>query len=167
MSTTSITSILGTKKFNWQIDEDGSVFLAGQKVSVEIQRMSNDSLSILLDGKSYYAVVTRNGLKCDVLINGHSYAVTTEDSTKQLVSQLLGGTKHHSPYAEVRSPMPGMVVRCEVREGTPVKAGDGLIILEAMKMENEIRANKDGIVRKMHVTYKQVVEKGELLLIIE
>ena len=63
--------------------------------------------------------------------------------------------------------MPGMVVRCEVREGTIIEAGDGLLILEAMKMENEIRATRNGTVKKILVRDRQVVDKGELLLIIE
>jgi pyruvate carboxylase subunit B len=63
--------------------------------------------------------------------------------------------------------MPGMVVRCEVSEGTIVAAGDGLLILEAMKMENEIRAARNGTVKKLLVRDRQVVDKGELLLIIE
>lgn len=63
--------------------------------------------------------------------------------------------------------MPGMVVRCEVEEGTVISAGDGLLILEAMKMENEIRATKHGTVKKILVRDKQIVDKGELLLIIE
>ena len=63
--------------------------------------------------------------------------------------------------------MPGMVVRCEVREGAIIAAGDGLLILEAMKMENEIRAARNGTVKKLLVRDRQVVDKGELLLIIE
>ena len=63
--------------------------------------------------------------------------------------------------------MPGMVVRCEVKEGERVEAGDGLLVLEAMKMENEIRATKEGIIKKVHVVDRQVVNKGELLFLIE
>jgi biotin carboxyl carrier protein len=163
----AIISTIGGKQFEWRFDDDGSVFLAGQKVAVEVQRISKHGLSILFDGKSYHAVVNRNDLKYDVLISGNSYAVASEDSTKRFVSQLLSGSRHRSSIMEVRSPMPGMVVRCEVREGSPVKVGDGLFILEAMKMENEIRANNEGVVKKIHVADRQVVEKGELLMIIE
>ena len=63
--------------------------------------------------------------------------------------------------------MPGMVVRCEVKEGTTIAAGDGLLILEAMKMENEIRATRNGTVKRILVQDRQVVDKGDLLLTIE
>ena len=63
--------------------------------------------------------------------------------------------------------MPGMVVRLEVSEGSKVEAGDGLLILEAMKMENEIKAKLSGTVKKVMVGDKQIVDKGQLLLVIQ
>ena len=63
--------------------------------------------------------------------------------------------------------MPGMVVRCEVKEGATIAAGDGLLILEAMKMENEIRATRNGTIKKILVQDRQVVDKGELLITME
>jgi len=60
-----------------------------------------------------------------------------------------------------------MVVRCEVREGSIIEVGGGLLILEAMKMENEIRATRSGIIKKIHVREKQVVDKGALLITME
>ena len=111
-------------------------------------------------------MVTKNDLNYDIIINGNFIRVCTEDSTKQLASKVLGGTRRTATGPEGRSPMPGMVVRCEVQEGTKVKPGDGLLILEAMKMENEIRANTGGVIKRMLVKERQVVEKGELLLTI-
>jgi pyruvate carboxylase subunit B len=166
MSVAAIISTIGTRQFHWRFEDDGTVSLAGEQIPVEVTKISPNGVSILFKGKSYFVMVTKNDLKYDVIINGNFIRVSTEDSTKQLASKALGGTRRTTPGTEVRSPMPGMVVRCEVQEGTKVKPGDGLLILEAMKMENEIRANTGGVIKRMLVKERQVVEKGEMLLTI-
>jgi len=64
----------------------------------------------------------------------------------------------------VRAPMPGLVVRIEVAEGQQVDAGAGLVVVEAMKMENELRAPRPGMVQTVHVAVGQAVEKGASLV---
>src|SRR5205809_97683 len=64
----------------------------------------------------------------------------------------------------VRAPMPGVVVRIEVVEGQQVDAGAGLVVVEAMKMENELRAPRSGMVQTVHVAVGQAVEKGASLV---
>ncbi len=166
MSVAAIISTIGTRQYHWRFDDDGTMSLAGEEIPVEVTKISPNGVSILFKGKSYFVVVTKNDLKYDVIINGNFFRVSTEDSTKQLASKVLGGTRRTASDTEVRAPMPGMVVRCEVQEGTKVKPGDGLLILEAMKMENEIRASRGGVIKRMLVKERQVVEKGELLLTI-
>jgi biotin carboxyl carrier protein len=166
MSVAAIISTIGNKQFHWRFDDDGTVSLAGEKIPVDVTKISPNGVSILFRGRSYFIMITRNDLKYDVIVNGNIIRVGTEDSTKQLASKVLGGKNRTASDTEVRSPMPGMVVRCEVQEGTTVTPGDGLLILEAMKMENEIRASTGGVIKKMLVKEKQVVEKGELLLTI-
>ena len=65
------------------------------------------------------------------------------------------------------SPMPGTILKVNVKEGDTVKAGDSVVILEAMKMENDITAPKDGVVKKLFVNEKQTVAKGEALFEVE
>jgi pyruvate carboxylase subunit B len=60
--------------------------------------------------------------------------------------------------------MPGLIVRVEVAPGQTVTAGQGVVIMEAMKMENELRAESDGVVARVHVTAGQPVEKGAVLM---
>jgi len=64
----------------------------------------------------------------------------------------------------VRAPMPGMVLRVEVESGQKVASGSGLLVLEAMKMENEIRAGSAGVIKQIFVRPGQAVEKGADLL---
>ena len=166
MSANAIISTVGTKQFHWRFEDDGTVSLNGEKIEAEVTKISPHGVAIFFKGKSYFVTVTKNDLKYDVLVNGNLIRITTEDSRKQLAAKVLGGTKRSVTDTEVRSPMPGMVIRCEVQEGADIKPGDGLLILEAMKMENEIRANVGGVIKRLFVKERQIVEKGELLLTI-
>ncbi len=70
-------------------------------------------------------------------------------------------------WALVKAPMPGLVVRVEVSEGQVVEVGEGLVVVEAMKMENELRASSRGVVEHIHVSAGQRVEKGAPLVTIK
>lgn len=166
-SVQKITSTIDADQFDWQFSDDGSILLNGKIVDAEVKIISPNSLSILLNGQSYFATIDKRGSAYNVSLNGQSFEVLTESSGKKAANLMLGKSNRTQPGTEVRSPMPGMVVRCEVKEGDSVKTDTGLVILEAMKMENEIRATREGVVKKLLVRDKQVVEKGELLLIIE
>lgn len=72
-----------------------------------------------------------------------------------------------APQGATVSPMPGTILKVNVKEGDTVKAGDSVVILEAMKMENDITAPKDGVVKKLFVSEKQAVAKGEALFEVE
>jgi acetyl/propionyl-CoA carboxylase alpha subunit len=162
-----VISNFGNRQFEWSFVENGSISLDGTTIQADIQKISPGRFSLLLNGKSFHTIITRNDFIYTVLINGRSYKIGIETSiSKESGFSAHTMQKNHSNI-EVRSPMPGMVVRCEVSEGTIVAAGDGLLILEAMKMENEIRAARNGTVKKILVHDRQIVDKGELLLIIE
>jgi biotin carboxyl carrier protein len=163
----TVNSSIGGKEFRWTFEKDGSISLDGKKKQADIQKISSGRYSLLLDGKSFHAIITRNDFIYTVLISGKYYVIEIETSTKKALGLHTGAAKKNPSTIEIRSPMPGMVVRCEVIEGAMIAAGDGLLILEAMKMENEIRATTNGTIKKILVRDKQVVDKGELLLIIE
>jgi pyruvate carboxylase subunit B len=164
---TIVISNIGNRQFKWSFLEDGSIMLDGIRLQADLQNISPGRFSLLLNGKSFHTIITRNDFIYTVLIKGRNYKIGIKTSTKKVRDFSVDTTKENPSNIEVRSPMPGMVVRCEVSEGTIVAAGDGLLILEAMKMENEIRAARNGTVKKLLVRDRQVVDKGELLLIIE
>jgi biotin carboxyl carrier protein len=164
---TTVISNIGDKQFKWSFTDNGSVLLDGNKIQIDLQIVSSQRVSVLYNGKSFHATIDRNDFIFNVSINGTVYKIGLESSTKEPMNQWSHVSQKKYSSIEIRSPMPGMVVRCEVEEGTRIKVGDGLIILEAMKMENEIRATKEGTVKKVLVHDRQVVDKGELLLLIE
>ena len=98
---------------------------------------------------------------------GERIEVEAVDDRTRAIQTLTGRRGGGSSGGVIRAPMPGLVVRVEVREGDRVAAGAGLVVVEAMKMENELRATRPGLVAKIHVTPGTAVEKGAPLVSLE
>lgn len=105
------------------------------------------------------------GDKGALVLDGTSYGFTVVSEARHRLRSLAPLVSHTTQ--EIRAPMPGLVLLVEVEEGHSVRAGDGLVIIEAMKMENEITAPTDGIVRELSVRAGQPIEQGSLICVIE
>ena len=162
-----VISHIGAREYEWTFNDDGTCLCNGKAAAIEMRSVSRNRVSVIADGSSFDAAVTSNGSSYDVLLGGEMFRVDVETPSSVTARQLNSLTHRHNAGVEVRSPMPGMVVRLEVSEGSKVDVGDGLVILEAMKMENEIRAKSKGTVAKIAVSEKQIVDKGQLLLVIQ
>ena len=120
--------------------------------------------SLLIDGASHaYAARFENG---DAVLSFHDREVQLriEDERTRLAHAATGGRRRGGGPAEIKSVMPGVVKELRVAEGDTVAEGEALLILEAMKMENEIRATHEGVIEKIHVAPGAAVEKGALLV---
>ncbi|HKR55970.1 MAG TPA: biotin/lipoyl-containing protein [Gemmatimonadales bacterium] len=95
---------------------------------------------------------------------GERFEVEAVDDRTRQIQALTGRAKTPAGGGVVKAPMPGLVVRVEVREGQVVKVGEGLVVVEAMKMENELRAPRPGVVETVHVAAGQTVDKGASLI---
>jgi len=95
---------------------------------------------------------------------GERVEVAVQDERTRGIEAVSGTGQHAAGGGTVRAPMPGLVVRIEVAEGQQVDAGAGLVVVEAMKMENELRAPRSGTVQTVHVAVGQAVEKGASLV---
>ncbi len=133
-----------------------------------------DRYSVLLGAHSYEAcarlVETDTAPEgadrtVEVLINGRPYVVTVRDERSQALASLAGGT-HISGDATIRAPMPGLVSNVLATEGTEVKRGQTVVVLEAMKMENDLTAPRTGVVKAVRVSKGQTVNQGEVLAIV-
>ena len=105
-------------------------------------------------------------------INGNLYNVTVNDVEDNIANVEVNGTSYKVELdkpvkAAVKSPLPGVILDIKVKEGDTVKRGQTIIILEAMKMENNINANKDGKVAEIKVNKGDSVLEGTDLVIIE
>jgi pyruvate carboxylase subunit B len=138
----------------------------GRPVRAELQRVSGTSVySLLLDGASHRLVVRRaSSGRWEIYQRGRGYSAEAVDERTRRVREMTGaGSRQAGPRA-LRAPMPGLVVKVDVQEGDEVVPGQGLVIVEAMKMENELRAEVGGRVSRVHVHPGQVVEKDQVLV---
>ena len=144
-------------------DELFEVEVDGKKKVVSISWISPAHLSILLEGKSYNVEVERFGKKYQVTTRGEIYEFAVTDEREVVTTEKLqaGGR------LVVTAPMPGLVVEIMCSDGEQVEAGQGILVLEAMKMQNEITAPASGIITGIPVKSGASVNLGDNLFIIE
>lgn len=97
-------------------------------------------------------------------INASFYEVSLQNELGLLIEEMGLSKKSNSVQNELLAPMPGLIVDILTKPGALVSAGDGLIVLEAMKMENTLTASRDGVVKSISVKIKDTVDKGMLLI---
>jgi len=155
---------LGGREFEIEIDGE-RVRVGGQSLVARQTAIPGGPLvRMAIDGKSetYAMARTRDGW--EIQNRGRRWVVEVTDERSRTLKQLVGQGRRRPEGGVVRAPMPGMVLRLEVAPGQKVVAGEGLLVLEAMKMENEIRAGSAGVIKQIFVRPGQAVEKGTDLL---
>jgi len=159
------------KTFKIDIEEkDGKleVKLNGKPVSVDLIEVKPPNfLSLLVNNRSFDAEILKDSERYWVSMRGRRFECVLEDERVSKLKELSGFTDKEGIQKELRSPMPGLVVAVEVKESQEVKAGEGLVIVEAMKMENELKASFKGKVKSIKVKEGQAVEKDEVLIVFE
>jgi biotin carboxyl carrier protein len=103
----------------------------------------------------------------DVELSGNSYKVSSKSELDKLIETFSKNRSGSKIKNDILSPMPGGIVKINVKEGQSVRKGEVLLVLEAMKMENEIKALADCKIQKIMVEEKKSVEKGQLLMKLE
>jgi pyruvate carboxylase subunit B len=159
---------IGPRTF--EVDLSGATpTVDGEPVVAELATVPGTRVrSLLADGRSY-ALVARPGEKEDhweLTLAGQRLSAAVVDERTRAIREMTGAGEEEAEKS-VTAPMPGLVVRVEVEPGQRVAAGQGVVIVEAMKMENELKAPADGVVASVAVEAGQTVEKGALLLTLE
>ena len=130
-----------------------------------------DQYSLLVGTASYTAYVRsldeaegreRTGRKLEVVVQGRPYVVEVQDARSQALASLAGAA-HASGEASIRAPMPGLVSNVLVTVGEEVQRGQTIVVLEAMKMENDLTTPRAGYVRALRVTKGQTVSQDDVL----
>jgi biotin carboxyl carrier protein len=141
----------------------------GEQVELNAYLNNDGMLCFLYNNKSYTAelISYNESDKIAVIkLNNNSYEVKLKDDTELLLEQ-LGISGKSNKLQSIKAPMPGLVLKINVQEGDTVKKGDGLLVLEAMKMENLIKTLEEGKVKKVHVVKGDKVEKNQPLIEME
>jgi biotin carboxyl carrier protein len=122
--------------------------------------------SLLIGGVSYVADVVDHEGTCTVDVMGEAYEVLVEEQTRWII-RTRGGAAGGSHGQTVRAPLPGKIAHVAVRPGDRVQAGDTLVVIEAMKMENEFKASAAGTVAEVRVSPGQAVNPGDVMVVLE
>jgi biotin carboxyl carrier protein len=155
------------KEYIIEIDRDDEVVVNGQTYAIDFQELTEGGiLSLLLNNRSLEGLVDMQDEYMDVLILGGLYEVKVQDERVYRLMQARGEAGGVTGDVIVTSPMPGLIVATPVAQGAQVKKGDKVVVLESMKMENELRSPRDGVVHRLHVTAGASVEKGQPLVTI-
>lgn len=138
--------------------------------TLDLVSTGQNTYHLLQDGKSYHVEVLELNLAAKTLhlrVNGKDHQLALSDETDLLVKRLGFSTVETNLSKDVMAPMPGLVLDIMVTPGDSVTAGTPLLILEAMKMENVLKAEGDGEVKAVSIAKGDAVEKRQLLIEIE
>jgi len=152
------------REYNIQLDQEGQIIVDGQKYNVDFQQLSEGGLlSLLIDNRSLEAIVEERGEAWEVLIEGELYTVKVQDERAYRLAKARSNVDVMTGDVNVVSPMPGLIIAVTAIEGQLVKKGDQIVILESMKMENELRSPRDGQIKQVYTKTGASVEKGQIL----
>jgi biotin carboxyl carrier protein len=157
--------VLGERTIEVAVDGD-AVTVDGRAVQARLERVpGTPEVRIVIDGvATTVAVEAHEGSALRLVDRGAVRDLTVEDERARHIRLLAGAGKAVDGRTLLKAPMPGLVLRILVAVGDQVAAGVPLLALEAMKMENELRAAAPGVVTSIQVTPGQAVEKGQLLI---
>jgi pyruvate carboxylase subunit B len=150
---------------------DGDVVeVDGRMTSAQLTELEGTPVRMVTIGDAVHRVIARRGPtrgRYTLWLDGFRYDVEALDERSRAIRELAGASAAPTGPAPLVAPMPGMIVRIAVQVGDVVQAGQSLIVMEAMKMENELRASAAGTVKAVLAQAGTAVEKGVVLLELE
>jgi biotin carboxyl carrier protein len=166
----TFVATLGDHSYTVEIEEIRKsvyrVAVDGNEFMVDGKKTGRTNFSLIVDNRSFEIEVDHQGDEYRVLVDGRNYHVNLMDERRVRTSGGPGGGALQGRQT-VSVPMPGKVIAILVAEGDTVEKGQGLVIVEAMKMENEVRCPIAGEVKEIKVKQGETVEAGATLLIVE
>jgi biotin carboxyl carrier protein len=154
------------KEYSVFLNRQKNIFkgtLNGKDIIIELAHEADGMLFLIIDNTPYSVVI---GTDNTVVVNDESYTTSIIDEQLQKLIK-ASPEKYRKKETVIKSPMPGLIIEIMVEEGTPVKDGQGLLVVEAMKMQNEMSAPCEGVVKEIHVKQGQTVNSGDTLMVIE
>lgn len=157
-------ALVGEETFEITIEGD-TVTVDGEPVECTFEKLGERRYLLLLEGKSYPLVIEASAKgSVTVMLAGRDREVKVKDERALLLERFgLAGAVAEAEVS-VRAPMPGLVLDVLVEAGQEIEQDAGLLVLEAMKMENELRAPAAGVVKAVHVSPGDAVGKNDLLV---
>jgi acetyl/propionyl-CoA carboxylase alpha subunit len=146
---------------------EGVAYELGSAVPAELSDVEGSPVRMVRIGTHVHRIIVerREGRgRYTLWIDGYRFDVEALDERTRAIRELSRANAAASGPAPIKAPMPGLIVRINVKPGDVVEAGQGVVVMEAMKMENELRATTAGTVKVVHTSPGATVEKGALLV---
>ncbi len=161
-------SFVNDQKIHINLKNETMVDIDGKSYTYEILQKS-DYTYVLRFKNKLYTITKVNGENnpFGILIEGNYLQVSVYSKVEDLALQMANSQQKSSGTKIIKSPMPGLVLKIKKNAGDSVSAGESIMILEAMKMENEIKSPLDGIIKELFVAEKQTVDRNEKLFVLE
>jgi len=150
--------------------KEGDLLINNDSLSIDIEKIKDNHYHVIHKYKSFSVeIITINRTKKEVQIsiNGKTTIIQIKDDMDLLLDKMGMSSASLNKVANIKSPMPGLVLAIKTSVGESVEKGTPLLILEAMKMENIIKSPGKGIVKAINIKQGQAVEKNEVLLEME
>jgi len=156
------------KKIKVAFISENKAVINDKENNYSLSKLNNNSYKLFIDNKSYLITAKKNG-SAEFIITLQGQVIETKvlSALQEKAAALMEATTAKHSITAVKSPMPGMILKIKKKVGEDVMQGDSLLILEAMKMENDIRSPVSGKIKEIKVKEAQAVEKGIPLFIIE
>ena len=153
------------RQFLVEIIDDKHISVDGKVYEVDFESVSGQPVySLIVDGRSHESYVAPGDHDWQVLLRGRLYPVTVEDEREKRLRSAAGGGVAETGEFHLRAPMPGLIVSILVGEGQAIQKGQVLLILESMKMQNELKSPRDGVIGRVRVKAGETVEQKQTLL---
>lgn len=148
--------------------EGNQITIGDKKISFELQPL-NSGLYLFKAGDKVYEVYSKkiSEEKYVITIAGRNFDVLVRTALMEKAAQMLKLGSDSNHHSEIKSPMPGLILKIKKKKGDEVEAGEPVLILEAMKMENELRSPSKGKIREILVKEGIAVEKGAVLFMVD
>jgi biotin carboxyl carrier protein len=154
--------------YSFEVEKSGAgLLINGKKIAADIKQINASAWHIINNLRSYNVEIVsfnRSEKTAEIKVNNNIYSIAAKDQFDMLLDKLGLSGFNTASISEIKAPMPGMVLKVFVTEGTEVKKGDSLFVLEAMKMENIIKSPAAGTVKTVKIKPGDKVEKGQILM---
>ncbi len=162
-----IKAKVNQSEFDVEIVSENEVNLNSESKKLDIISLSESKKHLILDNKSYSienVSFDKEKKEAVLKVNNRTYKVSLKDKYDLLLKELGMSNMATKVVKDVKAPMPGLVISIEVEKGQAVKAGDTILILEAMKMENVLKSPIDGIIKSIKAEKATTVDKNAVLI---
>lgn len=158
---------IDNRKFKVNTNHSEKVKVNGNEYNLQVSRLSDHTFNVKINNEVYHITSSKLDVnRYSFLIDGHYFESEVRTRLEEEAANLLNNKNLISGSQQIKSPMPGLILRINKKVGDSVEVGESLILLEAMKMENEVRSPSSGIVSEILAQEGKSVEKNQVLIVI-